>query len=283
MPYYRVQNSQNKAAVTWSSFKDGVLSRQVGSLAVGTEFYGLVAGKQDDTNHTVILVGMLYTKAIWLTQIPEPEPVEEPPEEELPPTTPPTPEPTPEGLWVVRGDEELAEFGYRSRTADPNWAYLRQTPSVFRFDKFPVQKPTEYRVDITPMDAALRQLNGYDDDVNRIVYLYSAGTALFNRTGFPKLQYLTMSFNILQGIGIENNCLKFKTLVPNSNTSGLTRESHPWFVHKWDIVTMRTVEDVRYTTHVNTPHGNVFWYLTSIAGYGYIPLRWVRPLSPSIP
>lgn len=181
-----------------------------------------------------------------------------------------------QNFYVVLGDEELARFNYRSRTEMPDWGYLPQTPSVFRFDKEP-QEPTEHRVDVTAQDAELRRLNLYDGKRARIEYLYSAGTALFNRTGFPKLQYLTMSFNVLEKIEVVNNSkgkfLKFRTLVPNSNTSGMTHTSHPQFVHKLDIVTF----DNGFTNHVNTPHGDVFWFLTTKEGYGYIPMDVVRP------
>lgn len=211
----------------------------------------------------------VYKSGLFVLVPPPPPPVEEP---DLPPTTPPVPAPLPTGLWIVRGDEELAEFGYKSRTAAEGWNYLRQTPSVFRFDKFPVQRPTEYRVDITPMREETYRINGGN---RRMVdgYLFADGTALFNRTGFPRLQYLTMSFNLLQGIAIESGCLKFRTLKPNADTSILTPQEHPWFVHRWDLVTMRDGA----TVHVNTPHGNVYWFLTTVDGYGYIPLRWVRP------
>jgi hypothetical protein len=282
MPYYKVITSDNKI---WTLYdvKTQRLSGDDGKFPLGTKFHADAVGESETGDMVVKLRGvMMYTKRKWLETTPEPIPPPPVDEPDLPPTTPPVPEPLPGGLWSVCPDEELADYGYMSRTGAADWQHLRQTPSVFRYDKFPVQQPTDYRVNISAQNAALRKINGYDTDINRINYLYSPGTALFNRTGFPMLQYLTMSFNFLQGIAVEKNCLKFKTLTPASNTTGMSHASHPWFVHRWDIVTMRTLDkglptERRVTLHVETPHGDVFWYLTTAAGYGYIPLKWVKP------
>lgn len=191
-----------------------------------------------------------------------------------PPVTPP---PANSGrLWEVRGDEELKFrgadfFNFKSRTKMENWKYGAVTPSVFRFDRIATQSPTEYRVDITPMDAAIRALN--ENDEARISRLYSPGTALFNRTGFPKLQYLVMSGCVLEEIAVVSNCLKFKTLTPASNTAGMNYQTHPQFVMRWDLVTYRDGA----TLHVRDEKGEIYWFLTTNEGVGYIPLAWVKP------
>lgn len=176
-------------------------------------------------------------------------------------------------LWIVRGDEELSEFNYKSRTNSQEWkdaGNLPQTPSVFRFDKAAVPNNNDWRVDITPMDREIRRINNFNDALVD-GYLYADATAMFNGTGFPRQQYLTMSFNRLQGIK-EGNYLKFFTMTPASNTAGMTYLTHPHYVHKWDIVTMRDGS----TVHVNTPKGDVFHFLTSREGIGYIPIDYVR-------
>lgn len=176
-------------------------------------------------------------------------------------------------LWIVRGDEELAEFNFNSRTNSQEWkdaGNLPQTPSVFRFDKNPVENNNDWRVDITPMDREIRRINNYNDALVD-GYLYANATAMFNGSGFPKQQYLTMSFNFLQGVR-EGEYLKFFTLTPESNTTNMTYLTHPHLIHKWDIVTMRN----NATIHVNTPKGDVFHFLVSREGSGYIPLRYVR-------
>jgi hypothetical protein len=181
-----------------------------------------------------------------------------------------------EGLWIVRGDEEMSEYNFRSRTLDPVWianGYLRQAPCLFRYDKSPVDNKNDWRVDISPLDTSIRRINNHNDDVVR--YLYSPVSGLFNRTGFPMQQYLVMAFNFLKEISVDANYLEFQTLTPASNTGHITRASHPWLVHKWDIITARD----KVTIHVNTPKGDVFNFLVSREGRGYIPLEYVRKLS----
>lgn len=177
-------------------------------------------------------------------------------------------------FWRVLGDEELAEFNNQSRTLDPNWAYLPQTPSVFRFEVTGREPKSDYRVDISPLLVDIFRLNNWTQEDNHAAYLFSAGTALFNNTGYPKQQYLTMSFNLLEEIAVEGAYLKFKTITPATYTAHMKRETHPQFIHKWDIVTSKN----KRTVHVNTPHGDMFWFLCSKEGFGYIPLRWVRRL-----
>jgi hypothetical protein len=83
----------------------------------------------------------------------------------LPDTTPSS------KLWVIKGDEELPMHNYRSRTADPNWKWYSCTPSVFRYDKVPVEPKNDYRVDISPLDGSIRALN--QQDPKKYGYLYN--------------------------------------------------------------------------------------------------------------
>lgn len=183
---------------------------------------------------------------------------------------PPAP---PSGLWVVKGDEELAEYHYRSRTADPDWLHLAITPSVFRFEKTPREPASDYRVDITPLHPNIYRLNDYDTNTNhRMARLYSSATALFNNTGFPRQQYLVMSGCRLDGV-VEGNYLRFKTATPTADVSQMTYLSHPQYVMKWDLVTFRDGE----TLHVKDRYGDIFWFLCTVEGFGYIPLRNVKP------
>lgn len=238
-----------------------------------------VGGQIDEVKHGAIVTAEKYGAALYITTGANKGKVGwsklgwfELLPSQPPPSPPPPPPPSSAGrLWEVRGDEELEEFGYKSRTQMPNWKYGRITPSVFRFDKKPTQSPTEYFVDITPQDAALRALNDYNDA--RISRLYSPSTAVMNRNGFPRLQYLVMSGCVLEEIEIVQNCLKFKTLLPNSDTRGMTILSHPQYVMRWDLVTYRNGE----TLHVIDRKGEIYWFLTTMEGVGYIPLKWVKP------
>ena len=193
-------------------------------------------------------------------------------------TSAPPPGPIPTSLWRVRGDEELSRFDYHSRTLMQDWAYLEQTPSVFRFDRYAAD-PTLWKVDITPLLADIDRINNFAAKDNRRNYLFSGGTALFNGNSFPRQTYLTMSGNMLAGVGIEGRFLKFATIKPTDDVSSYTRETHPQFVHRWDIVTADKQPDGSWiTNHVNTPHGDLFWFLCSRDGHGYIPLELVAPV-----
>jgi hypothetical protein len=176
-------------------------------------------------------------------------------------------------LWVVRGDEELPDWGYKSRTASEKWNLFPCTPSVFRFAPKPERNIGDYRVDISPLNREIWRIN--DHNPRKIRYLYADNTALFNKTGYPRQQYLVMSGNILAGYA-RDGWLYFVTLTPQSDVSAITPESHPWFVHQFDLVCWNKIQ--KRTTHrQTTPQGIIRYFLTSREGWGCIPARFVRP------
>lgn len=181
-------------------------------------------------------------------------------------------------LWQVRGDEELEEFGYKSRTIAPDWSGVGlQTPSVFRFSPEPIAKPGDYRVDVSAWAGVFTGLQGETDlDDPRTRYLVADWTALFNRTGWPKLQYLTMSRNYLRGEQA-GDYLKFETLRVDQVglAAGMTYLSHPHFIHRFDVVGWSRAYEKTYHTWT-TPQGFLYWPLVTREGYGYIPIRYVR-------
>lgn len=188
------------------------------------------------------------------------------------------------GTFVVKGDEELERFDYKSRTLGVDWAWeIKQAPSVFRISPTAEGWGGEYRVDITRLDKDIRRLNRNVDQA--IEYLYGSGVALFNRKGFPFLQYLVMSGCFLQGMkkvratsgphrGRE--FLRFKTLTPFSDTSKLTREEFPQFVPKFDLVTYDSNER---TIHVDTKWGPLYWILATREGSAFIPMDFVKEVT----
>lgn len=190
----------------------------------------------------------------------------------------------PDGLWTVRGDEELLRFGFASRTAglgeDKDWDYLPQSPSVFRYNNQPRKDKKDgkvkdlYRADISRFRGDILRIHNWNekDDKAKLAYLFSGGTALFNGNSYPRQQYLVMSFNKLELLEVTGDWLKFKTVKPTDSISHMTPATHPQFIHKWDIVTMRDGE----TIHVDTPHGVMYYVLCSNEGYGYIPMEFVR-------
>lgn len=205
----------------------------------------------------------LFTRTRWFDLIADNTPPPPPPVVVEPPKV--------AGMYVVRGDEELTKFDFQSRTLAADWGYLKQTPAVHRFERTARLPQSDYRVDISPLDAAIRNLNG--NHKNKMARLYSSGTALFNRTGYPKQQYLVMSKNILKPMAIEGNYLKFETLKSSSNVAGMTCQTHPHFVMRWVLVTTDAEGRTVYTID---RYGEIYWYLTTNEGYGYIPLEWVK-------
>lgn len=176
--------------------------------------------------------------------------------------------------WIVRGDEELSIYNFKSRTADPKWGFTEQTASVFRYDKKPVPNKNNWRVNVTRLNADYWRINGQSKQ--KINYLYRANSALFNKrdpdgVGFPDQQYLVMSGNILWGKQV-GEYLWFQTLRPSSDVRQMTFESHPQFIHIFDIVTMRDGK----TVHIDTPQGRVYYFLVTNEGFGYIPIELVK-------
>lgn len=184
----------------------------------------------------------------------------------------PTPEPTPL-LYVVRGDEELAQYNYVSRTKGLSNAW---TPSVFRYEKTARPPKSDYRVDISPLLNAYISVNGVaKKDSQQLNYLFSDKTALYNGTGYPKQAYITMSGNKLEVIAIEGGYLKFKTLMPNSNTAGMTPETHPQFIHHFDLVGWKDGATLHKSV-IKPEIPILYYFLVTNEGYGYFPLELVK-------
>lgn len=194
------------------------------------------------------------------------------------------PEPQPgNDLWLVLGDEYLKKYDYMSRTAAPDWGYLPQTPCIHRFSPRPEPNPTEYRVNVLPLEVEHIRINNYDGEGYRRCwnYLFSDRTAYFNNVGYPKMLYAVMANNVLRGLSVEvfsgRTYLCFETLKPTSLTANLTNATHPWLVQKWDLISGTSRET---TTHTSmTPRGLVYNFLVTYEGRGYIPIEFVYKLA----
>jgi len=187
------------------------------------------------------------------------------------------------GTVIVRilGDEELEEMNYASRT-DPvnNWPEDRYpcTPSVVRFYKAMIDNQGDFRVDISPMLSDYIKLNGEDEITDpKTRYFFGIRTALFNTTGYPKQMYTTMQLNKLRGRYIGKEWFMFETLKPSSNVAGMSYDTHPWFIHRFDLVCAKRVEGVWKTHHKpNTPQGIIDYFLVTNEGFAYIPAKYVK-------
>lgn len=194
---------------------------------------------------------------------------------------------TPGNDWLLLGDEQLEEYHYQSRTAPINdWPVFRHkcTPSVVRFFKQPIEQQGDFRVDVSPKLQAYLRLNGEDEITDpKTRYFFGVRTALFNTTGYPRQAYATMQGNILRGVSV-GQWLKFETLTPNGWTTyvdsngtvqPMTHESHPHLVQRFDLVCWKD----KHTHHKpNTPQGIIDYYLLTVEGFAWLPLRYVRKL-----
>ena len=186
-------------------------------------------------------------------------------------------------VWEVAGDEALEDWSYQSRTLSilDEWGNPKfvQLPSVMRFDKQPVPNDNDWRVDETWLKADYIRINNYDGDGLRRCenYLWNDHNALYNNQGFPRRQYLTMSRNVLQEIEwvttLTGRYLKFKTLRPGNSAAGMTHDTHPQYVHRFDLIGHK--DGMTYHTY-QTPRGYVYFFLTSLEGFGWLPERYIR-------
>lgn len=186
---------------------------------------------------------------------------------------------TPANLWQVRGDEELAEFHHESRTSPTNGAgKFPCTPSVFRFFPTAREDAGDFRVNVLPLQSAFLALNGEDSmEDPKARYFTLPTTGLYNNSGYPHQAYVTTSRNYLAGEVI-GNWLRFVTLTPHSDVAGMTFDTHPHYVHRFDLVCWDRLPDGTYTTKHKwtTPQGIIDYYLCTDEGFAFIPLRYVR-------
>ena len=180
---------------------------------------------------------------------------------------------------VIVGDEDLAEWNYQSRTNHPSWQEPYPcTPAVYRFYPEP-RVSGDHRVNISSMLSAYCALNGENDrDDPKTRYLFNAGTALFNSTGYPRQAYITMSGNELRIVDRAGDWLKFVTLTPWNDVNGKTHATHPHLVHRFDLVCWNKKPDGTWYTrhHPNTPQGIVDYFLVTNEGYAWINSKYVR-------
>lgn len=188
-------------------------------------------------------------------------------------------------VYQLLGDESLnikqnEIVPYTSRTNPANnWSGGKCTPSVMRFEKSPRMPTSDYQVDISPLQSAYIALNGetsMNDPKTR--YLFAGDTALFNSNndiGYPLQSYLVMQGNRFKALEIVGNYLKFETLKPSSNVTGMSYVTHPWFIHRFDLVCWDKDRTPPTYHKANTPQGEIFYYLVTAEGFGYMPLAWV--------
>jgi hypothetical protein len=165
--------------------------------------------------------------------------------------------------YRVKHDHQLALYNYRSRTAAPDWGYPgEQTPEVVPMFVDPKLGSGTHRTVVNGnWEIYINALNHNNQD--KLRFLKSDSTALFNGSGFPQLESLTMGGNVITLDEIQAGWGRVHTI--EYANPGLLREldyvTRPDLVHKFTIVgwSRRT----QRTYWANTVRGDLFWPLVS--------------------
>jgi len=189
---------------------------------------------------------------------------------------PPTP-PVEGELVTVVWDDQNSDFNFKSRTQQSDWSSADNPPAVNRYYPEMREKGGDFRVNLAKPDwkAAIIAVNGGDEQ--KWKYLTTPSTAQYNGTGWPMQAYLAMSGNKLRGEFV-GDWFRFDTLKPGdvARARGMTIETHPHLVHRFTCVTFdRETRTTKRIESTGTPRGQVYYFLVTKEGYGFIPKRHV--------
>jgi len=112
----------------------------------------------------------------------------------------------------VKHDNQLAMYDYQSRTAAKNWQGINLfTPETVPLFVLPKTGSGTHRTILNgAWELYIDALNG--NNAKKIRYLKADNTALFNSTGFPNLESLTMGGNVITLVEIQNGWGRVNTL-----------------------------------------------------------------------
>ncbi|HXQ33211.1 MAG TPA: hypothetical protein VN843_04240, partial [Anaerolineales bacterium] len=162
----------------------------------------------------------------------------------------------------VKHDSQLAQYNFKSRTADKEWGGRDQTPEVVPLFGSPSTAASTNRTRLVgTWETLINSLNNNDED--KLRYLKAAHTGLFNTAGFPQLESLTMGGNIILLDEIRGEWGRVHTLDYNNppDLVGVTYTTRPDLIHKFVVVSWR--QDSKTTRIVNPPQGSLYWPLVT--------------------
>lgn len=188
-------------------------------------------------------------------------------------------------------DDEIPDWGYKSRTTSPSWEgenHPPNPPAVLRF--YPSREESgDYRVNLEKdsswgWEETIILLNNSDGDgLQRFEYWSDDSTAQFNTTGWPRMAYLGMCGNEVEVIERVPGWVRFKTLRPTDwlRARSMSFAKNPTLIHKFSCVTW--VKDPTrpgggFTRHIEstgTPRGQVYYPLVTWEGSAWIPARYI--------
>lgn len=188
---------------------------------------------------------------------------------ELTSTTVPTinfPTPTPIRTFQyfrVKHDNQIAKYNYQSRTAAKNWRGLNLfTPETVPLFVLPREGTGTHRTRVDgSWETYINSLNG--NDAKKLRYLKADNTALFNTSGFPNLESLTMGGNVITLVELKDDWGRVNTI--DYDKPGALKDvdyvTRPDLIHKFVVVGYR--KSTRTTYWLNPPHGDIYWPLVS--------------------
>lgn len=165
--------------------------------------------------------------------------------------------------YRVKHDHQLAMYNYKSRTNDDNSDGLRnQTPEVVPLFLLPKETSGSGRTSLTGGWATLIDALNNNDE-KKLRYLKSSGTALFNTSGFPQLESLTMGGNIVRLDQIQGGWGRVHTMDYNNppNAATVNYFTNPDLIHKFVVVGWR--RSTKSTILVKPPRGDLYWPFVS--------------------
>ena len=196
--------------------------------------------------------------------------------------------PSPTGIkslqyFRVKHDSQLAQYNYRSRTADPSWPVEKwglQTPEVFTMSvRLNLSSGTNRTTMTGVWDTYIDTLN--NNNKKKINYVKADNTALFNGAGFPHMESLTMGGNIITLDEMRDGWGRVHTL--DYNNPGKLEEinyiTRPDLIHKFVVVAWK--RPTQTTLWVNPPPGDLYWPLVS-DGAVWMPMEYLEPF-PRLP
>ena len=163
----------------------------------------------------------------------------------------------------VKHDSQLAEYDFKSRTAARGWGGVNLfTPETVPLFVLPQKGSGTHRTTVSgSWEIYINALNGNNE--KKLRYLKADNTALFNSSGFPNLESLTMGGNVITLAEIQNGWGRVTTIEYKSPgvLADVNYETRPDLIHKFVVVGYS--KDTRTTYWLNPPHGNIYWPLVS--------------------
>jgi hypothetical protein len=185
----------------------------------------------------------------------------------------------------VRHDDQLAKYDYRSRTATDSWPVDKwglQTPEVVPLSLGLQLNSGTNRTSMTGnWEKFIDALNDYNP--KKLLYVKSQKTALFNGTGFPNMESLTMGGNLITLDEIRSGWGRVHTIdyFNPGSLDQINYKTRPDVIQKFVIVGWNKNNRFTYWTDPPPPYGALYWPLVS-SKQVWIPMEYLEAF-PSLP